>query len=219
MDILVTFEALFRSMREISRGLDPRGSGSSNGYRPMTTDAGSVLMRAFQREFRGSMIEAAKLFPIPRVMAGFAGLFRGMRIGVAAGARLIGEMILAGDRRLGSRDMSRIGVVHIGQGFVTIGAQYGRMSVDENEFRLRVARQVERRGPEGFLGVAQFAPIFVGCGPEFAAVRIGVTIHADQFACLVRSFFTGRLVTQFAFQLEMFTFELERALLVRFAGE
>ena len=220
MNILVAFETLLGSMGEIGRGLDVHGGGSrGDGCGPMTPNAGGVLMGAFQLEFRGCVVEAAQLFPIPRVVAGLASLFGRMRIGVAPGACLIGEMILAGRRRRCSRDMSCVGVVHAGQGFVAVGAQNGRMSVDQNEFRLGVARQVERGGPEGILGVALFAAIFVGGGPEFAAMGVRMAIDANQLARRVRSFFAGGLMTQLAFQLEVFTFELERALLVRFAGK
>ena len=176
-------------------------------------------MRAFERKFRGGVIEAAELFPIARVMARFAGLVGGMRIGVTSGAGLIGEMILAGRRRRGSRDMSCIGIGHIGQRFVAVGAQHGGMSIDQDEFGLCVARQVERGGPEGFLRMAQVAAIFVGCGLEFTTMRVGVAIHAHQLPRPVGSVFARGLMTLFAFQLEMFAFEFKRASLVRVAGK
>lgn len=80
----------------------------------MTSDAGRILMRAFEREFRGGVVETAKLFPIPCVMAGFAGLFGRVWIVVTAGAGLIGEVILPGRGRCRSRDMSGIGIVYVG---------------------------------------------------------------------------------------------------------
>jgi hypothetical protein len=82
-----------------------------------------------------------------------------------------------------------------------------------------VARQVEGGGPERFLRMTLLAAVFVGRGAEFAAVRVGVAIHADQLARLIRSFFAGRLMTQLAFHFEMFAFQLERALLMRIARE
>ncbi len=108
------------------------------------------------------MIEAAKLFPIPRVVAGFAGLFSGMRIGVAPGTRLIAEMILACSGRRGPANMGRIDIVYVGQRLVTVGAQHRGVSIDQSEFRLGVARQVECGGPEGVLCMTQFTAIFVG---------------------------------------------------------
>lgn len=127
----------------------------------MTSDAGRILMRAFEREFRRGVIEAAKFFPIPRVVAGFAGLFSGMRIGVAPGTRLIAEMILACSGGRGPANVSRIDIVYVEQRLMTVGAQYRGVSIDQSEFCLCVARQVECGGPEGVLCMTQFAAIFV----------------------------------------------------------
>lgn len=176
-------------------------------------------MRTFEREFCRGVVETAKLFPISRIMAGLAGLFGGMRIGVTPRARLIAEMILAGSRRWGSRDMSGVSIVHVRQGFVALGAQYRRVCVDQGEFRFCMARKVECGGPERLLRVAQFTAIFVRCRPEFAAMWISMAIHADQLACLIRSFFACWLMTQLAFEFEMLAFQFESALLVRLARE
>jgi hypothetical protein len=105
-----------------------------------------------------------------------------MRIRVAPGARRIGEMILPGSGRRRSRYMGGVRIAHVGQRFVAVRAQYSRVSVDENEFRLRMARQVERGRPEGLLGMAEFAAILVRRQAEFAAMRVGVAIHAGRLA-------------------------------------
>ena len=100
MNVLVAFETLLRSAGEIYRRLDSSCSCIRTcDYRFMTSDAGRILMCAFEREFRRGMVEIAQLFPIPRVMASFAGLLGGVRISVAAGTSLVAEMILPGDRR------------------------------------------------------------------------------------------------------------------------
>src|SRR5579872_5708717 len=106
MNILVAFEASFWSVREIDCGIHfPRGSRRSGGRGFVTCRTSRVLMSAFQGKFGRSVIEAAELFPIPGVVAGLAGLFGGMWIRVAPGARLIGEMILPGRGRRRSSDV------------------------------------------------------------------------------------------------------------------
>ena len=45
-------------------------------------------------------------------------------------------------------------------------------------------------------------------------MRIGVAIHAGHLAGFICGIFARGLMTLFALQLEMFSFELERALLV-----
>ena len=57
--------------------------------------------------------------------------------------------------------MCGIGIVHVGQRFVTVGAQNSGVSIDQSEFRLGVARKVEGRRPEGFLCMTQFAAVLV----------------------------------------------------------
>ena len=152
------------------------------------------------------MVEATKLLPISRVVAGFAGLFCRMRIVVAAGATLIAEVILPGKRRSGPRDMSRVRIVYVCQRFVAIGAQNRCVSINENIFSLRVAGQIEGRRTEGFLCMTQFAAIFIRRSAKFSAMRIGMAIHADQPMRLIGSVLTSGLMTLFAFQLEMFAF-------------
>ena len=142
-------------------------------------------MRTLQGKFGRGVIEAAKLFPVPGVVAGLAGLFGGMRIDVAPGAGLIARNDTAGQRAAAApATWAAFDVIHVRQRFVAVGAQHGGVSVDQSEFRLRVTRQIERGRPEGFLRVAKFAAIFVRRGAEFAAMRIGVAIHADQLAVL-----------------------------------
>jgi len=80
----------------------------------MTSDAGRILMCAFEREFRGGVVEAAKFLPTPSVMAGFAGLSGRVWIVVTAGAGLISEVILPSRRRRRSRDVRRISIVYVG---------------------------------------------------------------------------------------------------------
>ena len=67
-------------------------------------------------------------------MAGFAGLFRRMRIVVAPSAGLIDEVILPGNRRSRPRDMSGVRIVYVCQGFVAIGAQNRCVSVNQSKF-------------------------------------------------------------------------------------
>ena len=112
-------------------------------------------------------------------MARVAGPVGGMRIHVTPGTRLIGEMILARLWRRNSRDTRRIGIVCVRQGFVTVAAEDGRMSVRQNELRLGVARKVERRGPERFLRMAEVTSIIVWCCLEFTAVGVGVALGTD----------------------------------------
>src|SRR5450631_223905 len=132
MNILVAFKALFWCVRKIDCGAEfPRGNRRSDGCGFVARRTSRVLMRAFQGEFRRSVIEAAELFPIPGVVASLAGLFGGMRIRMAAGARLIGEMILPGSGRRRSGDMGGAGIVHVGQSFVAVRAQHCGVSVDE----------------------------------------------------------------------------------------
>ena len=88
----------------------------------MTTDAGGVLMGPFEQKLGGCVVEAAKFSPIPRVVAGFAALFCGMRIGMAAGASLIGEMVLASSGWRNSSGVSGVDVVHTRKRFVAITA-------------------------------------------------------------------------------------------------
>ena len=170
----------------------------------MTANAGRVLMRALQGKLGGGVVETTKLLPIPRVMAGFAGLFRQMRIVVAAGATLIAEVILPGNWRRGPRDMSGIRIVYVCERFVAISAQNRCVSVHQNKLGLRVPRQIEGRRTEGFLCMTQFAAIFVRRCAKFPAMRIGMAIHADQLMGLISGVFTSGLMTLFAFQLEMF---------------
>ena len=185
----------------------------------MAANAGRVLMRALQRKLCGGVVETTKLLPIARVVAGFAGLFRRMRIVVAARATLIAEVILPHKRRRGTRRMSRIHIVDVCQRFVAIGAQNRCVSVNQNKFGLRVPRQIEGRGPEGFLCMTQLAAIFIRRCTKFPAMRIGMAIHADQLVGLVRSILSSGLMTLFAFQLEMLTLQLERTLLMHLARE
>ena len=50
-------------------------------------------------------------------------------------------------------------------------------------------------------------------------MRVGMAIHADQFADLVRSVLSRRLMTLCAFEFEMLALQLERTLLMRLACE
>lgn len=73
VDILMTLEALFRSVRKIrTRAGFVFRRCSGRLVRPMATGAGCFFVRALKREGRGRMIERANLSPLPRVMAGFA---------------------------------------------------------------------------------------------------------------------------------------------------
>lgn len=140
VNVFVAFKALLRSMRKIGGGFCARPRGSCcRRYGPMTTDTCGILMRAFQGKFSGGVIEAAQLPPVPRVMTRFASLLGRMRVHMATGASLIGEMILARGRRRRSRHMRRVRVIHVRQGFMTIGAQHGGVRVRQREFRFRVA--------------------------------------------------------------------------------
>jgi len=217
MDILVAFEALLRSMREIGGADAHCGSKWARGGGFVTIDAGCALMRALERKFRGPVVEAAKLFPIPRVVTGVARPSGGMRIGMAYGATLIIEVILADCGRRSSVSMGSTAVVHLRQRFVAVGAWRGGVRVDQYELRLRVARQAERGGLEGFLRMTHFASILIRGRFEFVAMRVGVASHAGQLARLIYGFFARRLMTLFALQLEVFAFEFERAFLVHFA--
>ena len=65
---------------------------------------------------------------------------------------------------------------------MAIRAQHGGVRVDQSEFRLRMARQVERGRPEGILRMAKFAAILKRRRAEFAAMRVHVAIHASRLA-------------------------------------
>lgn len=67
--------------------------------------------------------------------------------------------------------------------------------------------------------MAELTAILVRRGTELAAMGIGVAIRADQFPYLVCRVLPARLMTGLAFQLQMFTLQPKRALLVGFAGE
>lgn len=90
------------------------------------------------------------------------------------------------------------------------------MRVREHEFRLGVPRHSERRWPEGFLGMTHLAAILVRRRSEFVAMRIGVASHACHLAGFICGIFARGLMTFFALELEVFSFELERALLMHF---
>ena len=128
------------------------------------------------------MIETAELFPVPGVVASLAGLFGGMRIHMTPGARLIREMILPGSGRRRPGNMSRARIIHVRQRFMAVRAQHGGVSVNQSEFRLRMARQVERGRPERPLRMAKFTAILVRGRAEFAAMRVRVAIHAGRLA-------------------------------------
>lgn len=96
--VVVAFEALLRSMREIGGNFNAccvsrrrRGGGF------VTIDAACPLMCAFERKLRGRVIEGAKLLPVPCVVTGFTCQLGGVRIGMAHTAALIAEMILKGN--------------------------------------------------------------------------------------------------------------------------
>jgi len=122
VDILMTLETLLRGMREIGRKFKAHRVPRRHRDRLMTSDAGGALMCAFKDEFRRGMVKAMKLFPIPCIVAGLAGLFGGMWIRVATRAGLISKVILTGERRRGSRDMGRVRIIHVSQGLVAIDA-------------------------------------------------------------------------------------------------
>lgn len=109
--VVVTFEALLRGVRKIGGRFSAYcGSRWGRDSGLVTIDAACPLMRAFERKFRGGVVEGAKLFPIPRVVTGFACQLGGVRIDMAHTAALIGEMILKGNMWRSRFVLSWIGI-------------------------------------------------------------------------------------------------------------
>ncbi len=211
VNIFMALEALLGRMREVSRRFDILRRRCRRFVAPNT---GGVLVSAFERKFRRGVIKAADFTPITRVVAGVARLLGGVRVHMASGAGLIGEMILPGRRRRAAMDVSRGRVIHVRHRFVTVGAEHGRMCVDQPKLGFRVTAQIESGWAERLLRMAEFTAVLIGRCAEFAAVRISMAIGAEQLAGFVDGFFAGRLVTEIAFEFGVLTFQLERALLV-----
>ena len=99
--VLVAFKAQLGRLREIGNNLRVRCRGRCSEIltrRLVTSRTGHRLVGAFQREFRGRMLEGLQFFPLAHVVARFArhrrNLRRIVRIRMACDAILTSEMIL-----------------------------------------------------------------------------------------------------------------------------
>ena len=165
-------------------------------------------MSSLQSESGRSVVEGPQFFPLANVVAGFAGFFRTVWIGVAGGAVLVDEMVLPGCRggRFGERVMA-------------VGASHSDVRSGERESGLAMTHQRVSRRPERVFGVAVFTAVLVRSSLKFAGMRVGVTVNAACRAHLVASLFAGRFVALDAIDLGVLPAQREATVLVLFTSE
>lgn len=164
-------------------------------------------MLAEQGKVRLAMVETGEIPPILSGMAGLAAKcsasnhpphavakFSVMRIVVTGGAGEVLKVKESGLFRVG-REFHRL---------VAFRAGYGEVRAGEQESRLLVLRQPERRGPISIQSVALLAPVQVGSGGELPLVFILMAIETALELDLVERFLAVRNVALCALQAGMF---------------